>query len=98
LLGTSHAEIGAYLLGLWGLPSIAVEAIAHHHPPDRITHSSFDCTVAVYVANLLDEELEAHPQGATEWEISEPDRTCLETLGILSQFSEFRERAVQARV
>jgi hypothetical protein len=52
----------------------------------------------VYVANLLDEELEAHPQGATEWEISEPDRTCLETLGILSQFSEFRERAVQARV
>jgi HD-like signal output (HDOD) protein/CheY-like chemotaxis protein len=98
LLGTSHAEIGAYLLGLWGLPSIAVEAIAHHHRPDRITHSSFDCTVAVYVANLLDEELETHPQGATGLEIEEPDRTCLETLGILSQFSEFRERAVQARV
>src|SRR5208337_1150874 len=31
LLGTSHAEIGAYLLGLWGIPNLAVEAIAHHH-------------------------------------------------------------------
>jgi HD-like signal output (HDOD) protein len=65
LLGTSHAEIGAYLLGLWGLPNIAVEAIAHHHRPDRISHSGFDCTVAVYMADLLEEELEAHPQGAT---------------------------------
>jgi HD-like signal output (HDOD) protein len=97
MLGTSHAEIGAYLLGLWGLPNVAVEAIAHHHRPARIPHSSFDCTVAVYVADLLDEELEAHPQGATGLEIDEPVRTCLETLGVLPEFSEFRELALQAR-
>jgi HD-like signal output (HDOD) protein len=47
LLGTSHAEIGAYLLGLWGIPNLVVEAIAHHHHPTRIQHSEFDCTVAV---------------------------------------------------
>jgi HD-like signal output (HDOD) protein/CheY-like chemotaxis protein len=98
LLGTSHAEIGAYLLGLWGLPNIAVEAIAHHHRPDRVTHSGFDCTVAVYVADLLEEELEAHPKGAMGLEISEPDRTCLETLKFLPRISEFRELAAQARV
>ncbi len=98
LLGTSHAEIGAYLLGLWGLPNIAVEAIAHHHRPGRIPHSGFDCTIAVYVADLLDEELEAHPQGGSDLEIEEPDRTCLETLGVLARYSEFRERAAQARV
>jgi HD-like signal output (HDOD) protein len=98
LLGTSHAEIGAYLLGLWGLPNIAVEAIAHHHRPGRITHSEFDCTVAVYVADLLEEELDAHWQVATGLEIAEPDRTCLETLGVLPRISEFRERAAQARV
>jgi HD-like signal output (HDOD) protein len=35
LLGTSHAEIGAYLLGLWGLPLVIIDAVAHHHdePP-----------------------------------------------------------------
>jgi HD-like signal output (HDOD) protein/FixJ family two-component response regulator len=30
LLGTSHAVIGAYLLGLWGLPLPIIDAIAHH--------------------------------------------------------------------
>lgn len=34
-LGVTHAEIGAYLLGLWGLPDPIVDAVAwHHHPPE----------------------------------------------------------------
>src|ERR1035441_4510947 len=31
LLGCSHAQVAAYLLGLWGLPSTIVEAVAWHH-------------------------------------------------------------------
>jgi putative nucleotidyltransferase with HDIG domain len=31
VLGTSHGEIGAYLLGRWGLPLPVVDAVAHHH-------------------------------------------------------------------
>ncbi|MGA7218147.1 MAG: HDOD domain-containing protein [Candidatus Sulfotelmatobacter sp.] len=93
LLGTSHAEIGSYLLGLWGIPSLAVEAVAHHHYPTRIPHSGFDCTVAVYVADLLAHELDAQPQGATGLEIDKSDRVCLETLGVLPRFAEFRELA-----
>jgi putative nucleotidyltransferase with HDIG domain len=34
VLGTSHAEIGAYLLGLWGLPLPIIHAIAHHNDAD----------------------------------------------------------------
>ena len=97
LLGTSHAEIGAYLLGLWGIPSLAVEAIAHHHHPTRIPHTAFDCTVAVYVADLLADELEDHPEGSTGLEIAEPDRACLESLGILDKLPEFRELALHCR-
>ena len=33
--GTTHAEIGAFLLGLWGLPFQIVEAVANHHAPER---------------------------------------------------------------
>lgn len=29
----SHAEIGAYLLGLWGLVDPIVEAVAYNHTP-----------------------------------------------------------------
>ena len=36
LMGVSHAEVGAYLLGLWGLPAPVVEAVANHHVPGRI--------------------------------------------------------------
>jgi len=97
LLGTSHAEIGACLLGLWGLPNISVEAIAHHHRPDRITHSSFDSTIAVYVADLLDEELEAHPQDATGLQLEEPARKRLDAIGVLPRYAEFRALALQAR-
>ena len=31
--GTSHAELGAFMLGLWGLPLPIVEAIGYHHEP-----------------------------------------------------------------
>jgi HD-like signal output (HDOD) protein len=96
LLGTSHAEIGAYLLGLWGFPNLAVEAIAHHHRPTRIPHSGFDSSVAVYVADLLAHELEAHPQDSTGSELKESDRTCLDKLGILARFAEFRQLALQS--
>ena len=33
--GATHAEVGAYLLGLWGLPFQIVEAVANHHAPER---------------------------------------------------------------
>ena len=96
ILGTSHAEIGAYLLGLWGLPDLAVEAIAHHHRPTRIPHSGFDSSLALYVAGLLAYELNAHPQDETGSELREFDRACLETLGILPRFAEFRKLAIQS--
>jgi putative nucleotidyltransferase with HDIG domain len=95
LLGTSHAEIGAYLLRLWGIPNLAVEAVAHHHHPTRVQHSEFDSTVAVYVADLLAHELETSPQGSMGLQIAEYDRLCLDELGILSSLDEFRELASQ---
>lgn len=35
-LGVTHAEIGGYLLGVWGLPFSIVEAVAFHHEPSRV--------------------------------------------------------------
>ncbi len=97
LLGISHAELGAYLLGLWGFPPLAVEAIAHHHRPTRIPHSGFDSSVALYVADVLEHEIEVHPEDATGTQLSEPVRTCLEKLGILGRLAEFRGLAMQVQ-
>lgn len=93
LLGSSHAEIGAYLLGLWGIPHLAVEAIAHHHRPTRIAHTGLDSAAAVYVAHLLAHE----PSASTDAWPKQSDQTCLEVLGVWSQFEEFRNLATQAQ-
>ncbi len=95
-LGISHAEIGAYLLGLWGINSVAVEAIAHHHRPSRVMHAGLDCSLAVYLSDLLARELELHPDGFREEYLSETDRVELEAVGLLDQLPEFWDRAAEA--
>jgi HD-like signal output (HDOD) protein len=53
VLGTCHAEIGAYLLGLWGMPNTLVEAIAFHHTPERTGVRRFNSLSALAVALAL---------------------------------------------
>jgi HD-like signal output (HDOD) protein/ActR/RegA family two-component response regulator len=53
LFGASHAEVGAYLLGLWGLPQRIVSTVAHHLEPQRTGNRIFDAAAALYVANHL---------------------------------------------
>ncbi len=53
ILGASHAEIGAYLLAIWGLPYAVVEAVAHHHRPERVTSAALDPLSALAVAIAL---------------------------------------------
>lgn len=53
VLGTTHAEIGAYLLGLWGFPYNVVEAVAFHHAPQAVKQQSFDLLAVLSVAHSL---------------------------------------------
>ncbi|MBT3057842.1 MAG: HDOD domain-containing protein [gamma proteobacterium symbiont of Ctena orbiculata] len=61
-LWCNHATIGAFLMGLWGLPYSAVEAVALHHSAERQSSERLDCLL-VYAANLLVESLNPSQQG-----------------------------------
>jgi HD-like signal output (HDOD) protein len=52
LFGTTHAEIAAYLMGLWGLKYPVVEAIAFHHDPRRCPRY-MGILAAVHTADVL---------------------------------------------
>ena len=54
----THAELGAYLIGLWGLPDIIVEAVAFHHTPSDCLERKFGILTAVHVASALLSELD----------------------------------------
>ncbi len=53
---STHAEVGGYLLGLWGLPTPLVEAVLLHHTPSASGATSFCPLTAVHVANVLAHE------------------------------------------
>jgi len=53
LFGTSHGEVGAYLLGLWGFSHPLIEAVAFHHHPSRSPDGGFSLLTAVHVANAF---------------------------------------------
>lgn len=53
LLGCDHAEIGAQLLALWGLPVSLVEAVAYHHRPSISGERTFGAIGAAHVASAM---------------------------------------------
>lgn len=52
--GATHAQVGAYLLKLWGLPDSIVEAVEHHHHMRPCDIQTFSPLLAVYVAQEFD--------------------------------------------
>jgi HD-like signal output (HDOD) protein len=51
--GATHAEIGAYLLGLWGLPFQIVEAVANHHAAERAGDDRLGLPQLVWLAACI---------------------------------------------
>jgi HD-like signal output (HDOD) protein len=58
IFGCTHAEIGAYLLGLWGLPEHIVEAVAWHHCPSKSPVTKLTSLTTVHVASAFHTQLE----------------------------------------
>lgn len=53
VLGCTHAEVGAYLLGIWGLPVHVVEAVAWHHHPSVSPVGQSCPLMAVHIADCV---------------------------------------------
>jgi HD-like signal output (HDOD) protein len=87
-LGATHAEVGAYLLGLWGLPDPIVEAVAYHAHPRRCPDHKFSPLTAVHVANALEHEARVinADEVAPAWE-----REYLSELGLTHRLDAWRD-------
>jgi putative nucleotidyltransferase with HDIG domain len=90
LIHISHAEVGAYLLSLWGLPYSVVEAVAHHHHPRRVPQIKPDMLLVVYISTMLAHEREAIAKGLAAPEI---DLELLEQTNVTMKLPEWRKIA-----
>jgi HD-like signal output (HDOD) protein len=87
-LGASHAAVGAYLLGIWGLGDPVVESIAFHHTPSSCPHERFSLLTAVHVGTCLDSGPGGSALGESEHEL---DLDYLERLGLGPRLPVWRE-------
>ena len=53
VFGTNYAQIGAYILGLWGIDNDVVAAIAYQHHPLDIPDKKFSALTALVVARSV---------------------------------------------
>lgn len=88
-LGVTHAEVGAYVLGSWGVPLKIVEAVAGHHEPGRMS-TSFDTVTVLHVADALVSRLDTDG----------PERVALDEghlakLGLLERVAGWTDRAAE---
>lgn len=90
-LGANHAEVGAYVLGRWGMPISIVEAAAFHHQPSNgMSVSEFNSLSAVHLANAVvwgkSKDVENHPD-------SQLDQEYLNLLGVEGEWAFWKDVA-----
>ncbi len=89
VFGSTHAEVGAYLVGLWGIPDPIVEGIAFHHDPAQHVEDRFSPLLTVHVANALDRQL-----GGTDPAMASPiDKDFLSRMGFMDRLPAWEEKA-----
>ena len=87
-LGSSHAEAGAYLMGLWGMPQNVILAIAYHHRPSMVKDVHIEALTAVHVANVLEHYLVVINQSYIRPEL---DLEYIENFGLTKQVGVWKQ-------
>ena len=91
VFGATHAEVGGYMLGLWGLPGAIVDAVTWHHAPAACIEPQFSPLTCVHVANVW-----AHDGGS---ECSAPiDKAYIERVGLLNRLPEWHRACLEAHI
>lgn len=86
VFGATHAEAGAYLLSLWGLPLPIVEAVADHHLAAKDVPAPFSAATALHVAERLEREADLRRSGVKDIEVDLAYRSELELTPRMTEF------------
>ncbi|OGV67071.1 MAG: hypothetical protein A3K19_01620 [Lentisphaerae bacterium RIFOXYB12_FULL_65_16] len=98
IMGVSHAEVGAYLLAVWGFADAVVNSCAHHHHPERKvaegdseTGGALDSVAVVHVADVLQHE----SRGETSTLYSRLNTEYVRKCGLAGRVAKWRRAVVR---
>jgi putative nucleotidyltransferase with HDIG domain len=86
IYGSTHAQIGAYLLALWGVSENVIKAVEMHHNLDAAEITEFNPVLGVHVAQCFD-SITPRPEAL--------DLVTLERLGLKERIPFWRETLCQ---
>jgi len=89
IIGVSHADIGAHLLSLWGLPTAIVEAVAFHHNPADHVYPNPSALTAVHLANAFMHQIANNDNIDRHLDID-----YISKLGLADRLPELRDKCV----
>lgn len=89
IFGASHCQVGAYLLGLWGLPGDIVETVGFHHDPGQLPGRQSGILTAVYIANAFARCGEVHME--TSDLLDSLDTAYMKETGIMDRINAYDE-------
>jgi len=81
-LGYTHAEVGAYLFSIWGMPKELTEAILYHHTPNLSPNKEINSLVPLHIANVFEHNLINYGEHRPERKV---DQTFLERFDLNSK-------------
>lgn len=86
VFGATHTEVGAYLLGLWGIDDDVVSAVAYQHRPMCLPAKQFSALTAVFIATKCITTIQQSHEKSL---FSEEELAYLESLGLTDRVSEW---------
>lgn len=89
-LHTTHAEVGAYLLAIWGLPIPLVETVACHHHPQRCATKDISLAGIIHISNALQHSLAENSNIVP----SQVDADYLKQIHLEEQYEMWRQQLV----
>jgi len=90
----THAELAAYLLGIWSLPDLIVEAVLFHHHPEEVETVGAHGPMMVYCADLLCRDTDR--VWGTRPDTEQP-LALLRAAGLAGKFEAWRQRWEEIR-
>jgi putative nucleotidyltransferase with HDIG domain len=92
VIGTNHSSVGAYLLGLWGLPEAILDATAFHHSHHEWSDAKLTPAAIIHIADALAESADNlhQPQEVIEG----LDYAYFEEAGLLADLEVWKAKCV----